>query len=161
MDIIAPDIDAMSADEDSISVRVLVHGFLEELGEVLLVGRVLDDGDAQRVVVAEVPRLLEAAAEALDLLDVVDLEHLAVSALGLEQQRHQHRPLRVRVDAAPGAAPREGREEQRGALRGLAVRRRAHVRPVLEVGLLLLQGQDVEVVRLHQLLLHARRSDVY
>lgn len=141
MNIIAPYIDAMPADEDSIRIRVLVHGLLEELGEVLLMGRVLDDGDAQRVVVAQVPGLLEAAAEALDLLDVVDLEDLVVTApLRLEQQRHQHGPLRVRVDAAPGAAPREGREEQRGALRGLAVRRRAHVRPVLEVGLLLLKG---------------------
>ncbi len=141
MYVVAPYVNAVSADEDSIRIGMLVHGLLEELGKVLLVSRVLDDGDAQRVVVAEVSRLLEPAAEALDLLDVVDLEHLVTArALRLEQQRHEHRPLRVGVNAASGPAPGEGGEEQRGALRGPAVRRRAHVCPVLEVGLLLLKG---------------------
>ena len=137
MDVVAPDIDAVTADEYGIGVGVLVHGLLEELREVLLVGGVLDDGNAEGVVVAEVPLLSGPAAETLDLLDVVDLEEpITARALPLEQQRHQHGPLRVRVDTAAGAAPREGRQEQRCALRRAPARRRPQVYPAPRVRLL-------------------------
>ena len=100
--IIAPHIDAMSPDQHSVRIRVLLHSFLHELGEILLVRRVLDDRNAQRVMVPEVSRLLETAPEPFDLLDVVDLKDLALftvaAMLRLEEKRHEHGPLRVRVD---------------------------------------------------------------
>lgn len=153
--IVSPNIDTMSANEDGIRVGILIHGLLEKLGQILLVGSVFNHGDAQSVVVVEVARLLEPATKALDLLDVVDLKHLVVSgALGLEEQRHQHGPVRVRVDAAAGAALGEGGQEERRALRGPAPRGRAQVDAVLEVDLLG-ELQDVEVQGLHELLLHS------
>jgi hypothetical protein len=141
VNILAPHVDAMSTNKNGVRVGVLVHGLLEVLGEVLLVGCVLDDGDAQGVVVAEVPGPLEPAAETLDLLNVIDLEQAVLArGLPLQQQRHEHRPLRVRVDAAPCPALGEGGQEERRALRWLALRRRAYVCAVLEVRLLPLQG---------------------
>jgi len=104
--VVTPDVDAMSPYQDGVRVGVLVHGLLEEFSQVLFVGRVLDDGDPERVVVAQVAALLEALAEALDLLNVVD-EELA-AALLLQDQGHQDGPVRVRVDTAPGAALGEG-----------------------------------------------------
>ncbi|CRK16374.1 hypothetical protein BN1723_010955 [Verticillium longisporum] len=69
-------------------------------------------------------------------------------------------PVRVRVDAAAGAAPREGREEEGRALRRLVGRRRAEVGPVLEGGFLGCEGEDVDVGGLHELLLDAGGGDV-
>lgn len=78
VDIITPDINPMPPDEHGISIRILIHGLLQELCEILLMGRVLDHGDPQRIVVSEVPNLAHALAEALDLLDIVDLEDLVL-----------------------------------------------------------------------------------
>lgn len=161
VNIVAPDVDAMSTDQHSIGIRVLFHGSLEELGEVLLMRRVFNDGDAQGVVVAEVARLLEALAEALDLLNVVNLKHLGVAALLLlEEQGDEDGPLRVRVDAAAGVAARKGGEEERRALAGLVAGWRAQVGAVLKGGLLGGEGEDVDVGVFHQLLLHARGGNV-
>lgn len=162
VDIVAPDVDAMPADQDGVGIGVLLHGGLKVLGEVLLVGGVFDDGDPQSVVVAQVSGLGHAPAEALDLLDVVDLKDLVpAGALGLEQQGDEDGPLRVRVDAAAGVAAGEGCQEERRALRRLVAGGRAKVGPLPERGLLRLQGEDVDVGVFHELLLHARRGEVH
>lgn len=116
--IVAPNINAMPPDKHSIRIRILLHGLLEKLGEVLLMGGILNDRDPQGVMIPQVARLAETAAKALDLLDVVDFKYLAV-ALGLEQEGDKHGPLGVCVDAARGAAAGEGGEEERRALGGL------------------------------------------
>lgn len=129
----APDVYAVPPHQDGIGIGILVHGLLEELREVFLVGRVLDYGDPQGIMVSQVPRL-QTAPEALDLLDVVDAE-LAITpgTQRLEEQRDEHRPLRVGVDAAAGPPLREGRQEQRRALRRLVLRRAAQVDSVASV----------------------------
>lgn len=164
LDVIAPDVDAMSAHKHRVRVRVLLHGLLQILGQVLLVRRVLDDGDAQGVVVAQVARLLVSLAEALDLLNVVNLKDLGVAAglgaLLLEEQGDEDGPLGVRVDAAAGAAAREGGEEERRALAGLEGGRGAQVGPVLQGGLLGSEGENVDVGVLHEFLLDARRGNI-
>lgn len=159
VDVVSPNVDAMSPNKDGIGVRVLLHGLLEELGEVLLMRSVLDDRNAQRIVVVQVALLLVAAAEPLDLLNVVDLEDLILfGTLALQDQGHQHRPVRVGVDAAPGSALGEGGHEKGCALRGPASRRLVQVDAVL--GVRLLRNREHEEVRtLHELLLHARRRD--
>lgn len=168
--IISPHIHAMPPDEHGVRIRVAVHRLLQELGQVLLVRRVLDDRYPQRVVVSQVALLTEPAPEALDLLDVVDLEDavalfraghaVASRRRGLEEQRHKDGPVRVRVDAAAGAALGKGGEEERRALRGLVAGRGAKVGAVLEGGFLRGEGEDVYVSRLHELLLDAGRRDV-
>ncbi|TLD27022.1 hypothetical protein PspLS_04850 [Pyricularia sp. CBS 133598] len=88
---------------------------------VFLVGRVLNDRNAKRVVVAKIARLFKAFAKALDLLNVVDAElaHIfcpAGTTASLEDQRHKDGPLAVRVNAATGTTLGEGGHEQRRAL---------------------------------------------
>lgn len=122
--------------------------------------RVLNDGDPQRIVVPQVTDLAEPLAKALDLLNVVDLKDAAVVALCLEQQRDQHGPVGVRVDAAAGAAAGEGREEEGRALRGLVDGRGAQVGALLEGGFLVFEGEDVDVGWFHEFLLDARGGEV-
>ena len=118
VDVLAPHIDAMPPHQHGKGIRELLHGLLHELGQILLVRRVLDDGDAQRIMVAQVPLLAEAAAEALDLLDVVDLKDAARRGAGcsLKEERDEDGPLRMSVNAAAGVAAGESSEEERGAL---------------------------------------------
>lgn len=158
MDVIPPHVNAVPTDEDGIRIRVLVHGLLEKLGQVLLVGGVLDNGDAEGVVVPQIALLAVPLPESLDLLDVVDLEELGVAAgrcRRLEDEGDEHGPVRVGVDAAAGAALGKGGEEERRALRRLVEGRRAQVGAVLEGGFLGGEGEDVDVGRLHELFLHA------
>jgi hypothetical protein len=94
VDIIAPDVDTMTTDENSICVRVLVHSLLEILSQILLMRGVLDDGNAESVMVAQVACLVHATAKALDLLDVVDLKDTVLSrALRLKQESNKDGPL--------------------------------------------------------------------
>lgn len=161
-----PDIDAVPPNEHGKGIRVLLHGLLEILCEVLLVGGILDDGNAQGVMVPEVPDLAVTSTEALDLLNVVDLEDLVVARpLGLEQEGDEDGPLGVRMDAAGGAAAGEGGEEERGALRGLEGGRGAEVDTLLLLladGFVVLgrEGHNVDVLVLHHFLLDARGGDV-
>lgn len=161
VDVVTPDVNTMSTDEDSIGVGVQLHGLLEVLGQVLLVRGILDDGNPQRIMIPQVALLGHATAEALDLLDVVDLEDLILTgALGLEQQRDEDGPLRVCVDAAASVAAGEGRKEQGRALRRLVAWRGAKVGPLAKVALLRGHREDVDVGVFHEFLLDARGSDV-
>lgn len=163
--IVAPDVDAMATNQNSVRIRVFVHGLLKELGQVLLVGRVLNDRDTEGIMIAEVSRLAVTATEALDLLNVVDLEHTVGAFVtgvghGLEDEGNEDSPVRMRVDAASGAAARKGGEEERCALGRLVGGRRAEVGTVLEGGFLRGEGEDVDVLGLHELLLDSRGRDV-
>ena len=115
------------------------------------------------------------ARDALDLLDVGDLETgqiLRISASvgcrpsvptrrmpSLNEQRHQHRPLRVRMNTAPGADIKR-REEQRRTRAWLEVLRFADVltggRRVCGCRVL----EHEHVGRLQEFLLHAAGRDV-
>jgi hypothetical protein len=105
-----------------IRIGILLHGGLEALCEILLVRRVLDNGDPQAVKVSQVADLVAALGYALDLLDLLDLKAYVGPEVALDQQRDEDGPLRVRVDAAAGAALKGGVEEGRagGGLVGLA-----------------------------------------
>lgn len=128
--ILAPDVHAMPLDQHRASLRPLPNRRFQAVLQILLVRRVLDDRDLHRVEEAQVSQLpaalgdfhaaRPAARDAFDLLDLVHREHILVGALlaRLAQQRHEHRPLRVCVDAAAGVARRESREEERGACGG-------------------------------------------
>lgn len=110
--------------------------------------------------VPQVPDLAEPLAKALDLLNVVNLKDLAV-ALCLEQQRDEHGPVGVRVDAAAGAAAGEGGEEEGRALGGLVGGRGAEIGALLLVGgILVLEGEDIDVGWLHELFLDAGGGEV-
>ena len=85
--------------------------------------------------IPQTTRLRIPPAKALDLLNVVDLEHGGVGRLALEEQRDQHRPLRVRVDAAAGVALGEGGDEEGRALGGLEGGRGAQVDAIFGVEL--------------------------
>lgn len=109
--------------------------------------------------VPQIPRLLEPPPKPLDLLNIINLKDVRLRPALLQQQRDQHRPLRVRVDAAPGVALVERRQEERGTLRRLEGGRGAQVDALFGVGLRL-EGQDVDVFGLHELFLHAGGSEV-
>lgn len=122
--------------------------------------RVLDDRNPQRIMISQVAHFAEPFAKALDLLNVVNLKDLAAVTPGLEQQRNEHGPVGVRVDAAAGAAAGEGGEEEGRALGGLVGGRRAQVGALLEGGLLVFEGEDVDVGWFHEFLLDARGGEV-
>lgn len=110
--------------------------------------------------VPQVTHLAEPLAKALDLLNVVNLKDLVV-ALGLEQQRDEHGPVGVRVDAAAGAAAGEGGEEEGRALGGLVGWRGAEIGALLLVGgILVFEGEDVDVGWLHEFFLDAGGGEV-
>lgn len=102
----------MSTNQHRVGIRVLVHGGLQTSGQVLLEGRVLDNGNAQRIEEAQ-HALALAARNPLDLLDVANLKAGIGTLLPLHQQRHQDGPLRVGVDAAAGALFKSGEEQRR------------------------------------------------
>ena len=113
--------------------------------------RVLNDGNLQGVKVAQVACLVPSPRNALDLLDVADLKAARLASVALDQQRYQHGPLAVRVDAAAGTAVKGGEKERR-ASRWLEHEGSAQIgaRGVVH---------HEHVVRLHQLLLDPRRRD--
>lgn len=120
MDVVTPDVDTVPSDQHSISIGILLHRLLKILSQVLLMGSVLDDRNPESVVVSQVTLLSHTAAEALDLLDIVDLEDLVFArALGLKEESDEDGPLGVSVDAAAGVAAGECGEEERCALGGL------------------------------------------
>lgn len=101
----------MAAYKDGISVGVLVHGRFETTSQVLLEGGILNNRDAQSVVIAK-HALTLAARNPLDLLDIADLKACVRALLPLYQKSHQDCPLRVCVDAASRTVL-ERSEEQR------------------------------------------------
>lgn len=115
----------MSLHQNGIGVRILIHRLFQAPRKILLEGRILDDGDAKRIVESQ-HTLPPAARDTLDLLDVVDLETPTRTLLTFDQERHQNRPLRVGVDGAEGT-PLERSQEQRGAVGGLQCERLADV----------------------------------
>ncbi|TLS28483.1 hypothetical protein PpBr36_01128 [Pyricularia pennisetigena] len=83
---------------------------------VFFVCRVLNDGNAKRVVVAKIASLFKALTKALDLLNVVDAELTHVfrttgTAARLEDQSHEDGPMAVRVNAATSTTLGEGGQE--------------------------------------------------
>lgn len=83
MNVITPDVDTVTTDENSVCVGVLIHRFFEILSQVLLMRSVLDDWNAKGVMIAQVACLVHATAKALNLLNIVDLENSVFSgALG-------------------------------------------------------------------------------
>ena len=119
VDGVTPNIYPVASHENGVGIGIFVHGGLKELSQVLLMSRVLDDGDGQRIMVAEVACLPISTTEALDLLNVVDFEFVALDSrmLGaLKNQGDKHGPLAVSMDAAAGVAFGEGGQEKRRAL---------------------------------------------
>ena len=157
VDVVPPDIYAMSPNQHGIGIRILFHSLLKILGQILLMRGVLNDRDPERVMIPQVALLRHPPPEALDLLDVVDLKDFILTwTLGLEQQRDEHGPLGVRVDAAAGVAAGEGCEEEGRALGGLVAWGGAEIGArVLEGVLVGVDGEDVDVGVLHQFLLDA------
>ena len=148
---------AMPSDQDSVCIGELVYGFLQALGQILLKGRILDDGDLERIEEPEHP-LPFTPRDALDLLNVADLKHALGSLFPLHNECDQDGPMRMRVDAALGPALECGQEERR-AIRRLQLERLAEIlalgRGIFGRGKL----QDKDVLRLDQFLLDARRRD--
>lgn len=158
VDVISPHIDAMAPHQNSIRIRVLLHSSLKILRQVLLMRRVLNNRNAQRIMIPQVTHFPHALAKALDLLNVVDLEDAA--ALCLEEQGDEDGPVGVGVDAAAGAAAGEGGEEEGRALGGLVEGRGAEVGSLLEGGFLVFEGEDVDVGGFHEFFLDARGGEV-
>ena len=98
--------------ENSASVRMLLHFLLKTTRQVLFERRVLDDRYPQSIMIAE-HTLTFPRWNAFDLLDSADLEASRRAKLSLDQKGHQHRPLRVSVDAAASALL-ERREKEWG-----------------------------------------------
>lgn len=158
VDIITPHIDAMTPHQDGIRIRILLHSSLKILRQVLLMRRVLNNRNTQRIMVSQVTHLPHALAKTFNLLNVVDLEDAA--ALCLEEQGDEDGPVGVGVDAATGAAAGEGGEEEGRALGGLVERGGAEVGSLLEGGFLVFEGEDVDVGGFHEFLLDAGGGDV-
>lgn len=94
---------------------------------------VFDNGDPQRIMISQIPLLLVTFAEALNLLNIIDLEDVAVQLPLLKEKGNEYSPLRMCVDAAARIAFGKGSEEERRALGWLKGWRRSEVGSVLQV----------------------------
>lgn len=148
---------SMSPHKHRVGVGILLHSLFQTSSEVFLEGSILNDGDLEGVKETQ-HALALAPRDTLDLFNVANLELTVRALLALDQERYQHCPLRVCVDAAACAALKGSQEERRTG-GGFQVERLADVfaigRRVFGSGIL----KDEDVVRLDQLLLHARRSN--
>lgn len=147
----------MSSHKHRVGVRVLLHGRLQTTGQILLEGSILNDRDAESVVVPQ-HTLALATGNALDLLDGADLEAGIGTFLALHQQGHQDGPLGVSMDTAASTVLK-GRQEERSAGRGVQLEGTANI--VALLGWVFLGGplEDEDVLRLHELLLDTRGSN--
>lgn len=148
---------SVSPDQHRIGVRILLHGGFQTAGQVLLEGSVLNDRDAESVVVSQ-HTLTLTTRDTLDLLDGANLKAGIGALLTLHQQGHQDGPLGVGVDTAASTVL-ESREEQRSAGGGVQLQGAANI-VALFSGILLggpLKHEDV--LRLHELLLDPGRSN--
>ena len=121
--ILTPNVDTMPLDQNRTSLRPLLNRRLQTVFEIFLMRSVLNNRNLHRVKVSQVAQLPAAlgdfhasgaaSRDSLDLLDLVHGEDVLVGALlaGLAQQRDQHRPLGVRVNAAAGVARGESCKE--------------------------------------------------
>lgn len=75
--------------------------------------RVLNNRYPQPVKVAEITLLASPLWYAFDLLNLLDFEARVGPEVALDKEGDEHGPLRVRVDAAAGAAVEGGEEEGR------------------------------------------------
>jgi hypothetical protein len=114
-DILTPNVNTMPLNQYRTSLRPLLDSRLQTLFQILLVRSVLNNRDLHRVKVSQISQLPSAfcdfhassssARDSLDLLDLVHGEDVFVSLLSaLAQKSDEHRPLRVRVNAAAGVA---------------------------------------------------------
>lgn len=76
--------------------------------------RVLNNRYPQTIKVSQIPLLAPPLWYTLDLLNFLNLEACGGTKVAFDKEGHEHGPLRVRVDAAAGAAV-EGGEEEGGA----------------------------------------------
>jgi len=74
---------------------------------------ILNNRYPQPVVVAQIALFAATLRYAFDLLDRFDLEAGAGAEVALDEEGDEDGPLRVRVDAAAGAAVEGGEEEGR------------------------------------------------
>ena len=115
--VITPHVHTMPPHEHRIRIRVLLHRGLQVLCQILLMRRILNDRDPQRIMVPQISLLVHASSKPFNLLEVVDLKDFAVLWHGLlQEQGDEDGPLGVRVDAAACAAAGEGGEEEGSAL---------------------------------------------
>lgn len=119
--------------------------------------RVFDDGNPKGVEEAQ-HALTLATRNALDLLDVADLEAAARALFALNEERHQNRPLRMGVDAATGASFK-GREKEGRACGWFQAERLADILAIRWRVLGRGKFKDEDIVWLDQLLLDARRRN--
>ena len=147
----------MSSHQNCVRIWILLHCLFQFLREILLKSRVLNNGDPERIVETQ-HTLTPATRNSLDLFNVANLEAAIRTLLTLNQESHQDSPLRVGVNRADSSSlkcsKKQGRAIRRFQCEGLA--------EVPAFGGRVLGGrplQDEDVLRLHQLLLHARRSD--
>jgi len=100
----------MSPNEYCISIGILLHSFLQPLGQILLERRILNDGNAQRIVKAQHP-FAWAFGDAFDLLNITDLEARILSVQLLNQQGHQNGPLGMGMYGTQGATLKSCKEQ--------------------------------------------------
>lgn len=147
----------MSSHQNRVGVRVLVHRLFQTFREILLKWSVLNNWNSECVVEAQ-HTLTPTTRNSLDLFNVANLEAAIRTLLALDQEGHQHGPLRVGVNGAESSTfkcrKEQGRAVRRLQCEGLA--------DVLALGGRVLRSrplQDEDVVWLHHFLLDAGRSD--
>lgn len=149
---------SVSPHEHRISIRVLVHRSLQTAGQVLFERSIIDDRDAQGIVVSK-HTLALTLGDTLDLFDVVDLKASIGALFPLNQQGDQDSPLRVGMDAATRAMLK-GSEEQRRASGWVEVERFANIGTITGGVLGGWPLHDKNILGLHQFLLNTRWRDV-
>jgi len=124
---------------------MLHHGGVHAVGEIPLEGCILDDGDDQFLVIAQIS-LIRLIVHALDHLQVG-----AAEGFPRPQERGHHGVLGMGVDDRARLAMLVGQHEERGALALLQA-------PDLRRQLQILAGDVLhkQILRLHSLLLDAR-----
>lgn len=100
---------SMSPHKHCIGVGILLHSLFQTSSEVFLEGSILNDGDLEGVKETQ-HALALTTRDTLDLFNVANLELTVRALLALDQERYQHCPLRVCVDAAARAALKRSQE---------------------------------------------------
>jgi hypothetical protein len=104
----------MPLHQNRIRIRIPLHRLLQTLSQILLMRRILNDRYPQAIKVSQIPRFTPSFRYPFYLLDFLDFEARVGTKVALDEKGDKHGPLRVRVDAAAGAAV-EGGEEEGGA----------------------------------------------
>lgn len=117
MNVVTPDIDSMPPYQHRIRIWILLHGLLQALGQVLLMRRVFNDRDPESIIVSKISLLASPLRNALDLLNLLNLEARVFADFTFYEEGDEDGPLRVCVNAAAGATL-EGGVEEGGTGRG-------------------------------------------